>query len=101
MIKLLSTATALLIALVPAIASAESSEPTTFTYDGQTYQYTTEMVGTKKVLRGMVVNTRESFELRVSDKWVSGNFNGDPVVFSLKSVRPRKGIVVIEQIASR
>ncbi len=88
-------------ALVPAIAGAEPSEPVSFRYAGETYIYTVEQVGDKRVLRGTVGVRREPFVLNVGKRWVNGTSNGSEVSFSLKSVKPVSGIVTVDQLAER
>ncbi len=101
MTKIFKTIAAITTAFIPVIAHAETSEPHSFAYRGETYTYTTEQVGDKKVLRGQVIDTRAPFELRVGDKWVEGTVNGNPVSFPLKSVQRLRGIVTVERVAVR
>jgi hypothetical protein len=101
MTKLISAIAALTLAIVPAAAQAEESAPVSFEYAGQTYTYTTEYVGKTRVLRGEVGPRKERFTLRVGKHWVDGTMNGDAVSFPLSTVRPLKGVVVVEQLAVR
>jgi hypothetical protein len=101
MTKLNTTLAACALALAPAVAHGETTAPTTFEYAGQAYTYTTEQVGEKQVLRGHTGPSREPFVLTVGKRWVEGTVNGNPVSFSLKSVKHLKGIVVVEQMAVR
>jgi len=101
MFNIHTTIAAVALTLVPAIASAEPSEPTTFRHNGQTYTYTSEQVGDMKVLRGHVGADKTPFELNVGKRSIAGSFNGSPVAFSLKSVRRIQGIVVMDQVAAR
>jgi hypothetical protein len=101
MIKLHSIIATVVLALVPVFASAETSEPITFSYAGEIYTYTVEQIGEKKVLRGDIGARHEPFVLNVGKSWVSGMVNGNEVSFSRSSVKHRKGIVTVEQLASR
>jgi hypothetical protein len=101
MSKVLATIAAATLVLVPAIAYAEPSEPVSFRHDGETYTYTAEQVGAKKVLRGKVGTSNAPFELTIDSRRVEGTVNGSPVSFSLKSVRRVRGIVIMDQVAAR
>jgi hypothetical protein len=96
--KFFSTIAAIATVFMPVAVHAEASEPRSFTFRGETYTYTTEQVGSKKVLRGRVVTTGAPFELRVGARQVEGTVNGNPVSFPLKAVARLRGI---EEVAVR
>jgi hypothetical protein len=101
MSKVLANIAAVALVLIPAIAHADASEPVSFRHEGQTYTYTAEQVGNKKVLRGHMGPSNEPFVLNVANRWVTGTVNGSPVSFSLKSVKRVRGIVIMDQMAVR
>lgn len=83
------TAAALLLA-APAVATAAEAEGETgsFTYQGVKYNYTAEQQGDVKVLKGSAYAGKVPFELRVTKRAVTGRFNGRPVSFDVKDVKP-------------
>ncbi|MFM2370401.1 MAG: hypothetical protein RIS85_123 [Pseudomonadota bacterium] len=81
------TAAALLLA-APAVASAAEAENGSFTYQGVKYDYTAEQQGDVKVLKGSAYAGKVPFELRVTKRAVTGRFNGRPVSFDVKDVKP-------------
>lgn len=81
------TAAALLLA-APAAASAAEAEVGSFTYQGVKYDYTAEQQGEVKVLKGSAYAGKVPFELRVNKRTVTGRFNGRPVSFEVKDVKP-------------
>ncbi len=87
--------------LVPTIASAGSSAPATFTHDGVVYTYTVEQQSNHRVLRGHSGASRTPFVLTLGKSWVDGTVGDSAVSFSLKSVKPVRGIVRVEQMAAR
>ncbi len=99
--KSIANIAAITLAIIPAIANAEPSEPVSFRHSGQLYTYTTEQVGETRVLRGEAGAGRDPFVLTVGKSWVSGTVNGSPVSFSLKSVKRIRGIVTVDQLAAR
>lgn len=74
--------------LVAAPAVASEAEAGSFTYKGVTYDYTAEQRGEVKVLKGSAHAGKVPFELRVSKRSVTGRFNGRPVSFDMKDVKP-------------
>jgi hypothetical protein len=101
MTKVFVNIAAVALAVVPAIAHAETSAPASFTHEGVLYTYTVEQTGANKVLRGHAGTSREPFVLNVGKSWVDGTVAGSPVAFSLKSVKHVQGIVQVEQMAAR
>jgi len=81
------TAAALLLA-APAVASAAESETGSFTHQGVKYDYTAEQQGEVKVLKGSAYAGKVPFELRVTKRTVTGRFNGRPVAFDVKDIKP-------------
>jgi hypothetical protein len=96
-----STIATAALALVPAIANAQPTEPVTLKYKGSTYVYTVEQVGSSRVLRGALESGRAPFRLVVGKRRVRGMVNGSEVSFLLSSIKPVKGIVVVERLAAR
>jgi hypothetical protein len=101
MTNLRSTLAALTLAFIPSIACAEASEPVTFTYRGEPYTYTVEQGQSFKILRGKAGKSAEPFEFKVGKRRVDGTIGGRDVSFMLSSVKKVKGIVTVEQMASR
>ena len=79
LIKLLPVALA-----ATAISPAFASEPVTFERDGVSYTYTVEQVGNRRIIEGEAT-PGEPFRLVVSGNWVTGEANGIPVSFRVKS----------------
>lgn len=75
-------AVALLASITTAPAMAE-----TFTRDGITYDYTTTTVGEATIISGKVVNSGESFKLKVKGARVSGQMGARSVSFRTDSVQ--------------
>ncbi|MFN4134130.1 MAG: hypothetical protein ACK4G2_00645 [Novosphingobium sp.] len=71
---------------VPALAA--EPEAGSFTYQGVKYEYTAEQIGDVKVLKGTANGGKQPFELRVTKRAVTGRFNGRPVSFDVKDVKP-------------
>lgn len=59
----------------------------TFTRDGITYDYTTKAFGEATIISGTVVNTGESFRLKVRGARVSGEMGRRQVSFPLADVQ--------------
>ncbi|OYW49742.1 MAG: hypothetical protein B7Y36_01815 [Novosphingobium sp. 28-62-57] len=86
---MIKTAIALAAAvLVSAPAIAAEGETGSFTYQGVKYDYTAEQQGEVKVLKGSAYAGKVPFELRVTKRTVTGRFNGRPVTFDVKDVKP-------------
>lgn len=75
-------------ALVSVPAIAAEPEAGSFTYQGVKYDYTAEQQGEVKVLKGSAYAGKVPFELRVTKRTVTGRFNGRPVTFDVKDVKP-------------
>lgn len=101
MIKFAIATAAIALAALPTYAAAKDLETRSFRFRGELYTFTVEQNGNQRVLRGDRGNGREPFVLTVGERWVNGTVNGQPVSFSLRSVRPSKGIVVIDSLARR
>ena len=71
----------------PAVASAETSAPTTFTHQGVQYSYTTEVTANERIVRGTAYAGTVPFELHVKKKVVDGTFDNRPVAFTLSEVK--------------
>jgi hypothetical protein len=99
--KFFSIASTATLLLSPALANAEPVAPITISHDGHTYTYTVEHKGASRVIRGTEVATGEPFTLYVGKVWVGGTANGQSVSFPLSSIKPLKGIVTVEKLASR
>ena len=86
-LKLVSVLTALGISLAPVHAQPLNS----FQHDGNTYKYSTVTEGDTIRLTGVVVETREDFDLRVHKSgFVEGAFGDRPVTFRVsKRVQDR------------
>jgi hypothetical protein len=82
------TAAALLLAAPAAVANAAEPDAGSFTYQGVKYDYTAEQQGDVKVLKGSAYAGKVPFELRVNKRTVTGRFNGRPVSFDVKDVKP-------------
>ena len=75
-------AAALLIA-APVVATAKDADSANqFSHQGVTYQYTTEVTGSERIIRGSAFAGKVPFELHVKGKVVSGTFNHQPVEFT-------------------
>jgi len=80
MIKFIVPALSLLIVATPALA--DDRVPTTFTRDGETYQYTVKEEKNATYITGIVTSTGEHFSLKVAKGEVVGDFSGNPVSFT-------------------
>lgn len=87
MFKFFATAAVAFLA-APIVANAAEAEAGSFTYQGVKYDYTAEQQGEVKVLKGSAYAGKVPFELRVSKRTVTGRFNGHPVAFDVKDVKP-------------
>lgn len=67
--------------------AAHAAEDTSFTHDGVTYSYTTEVKGNEKIVRGTAYAGNVPFELHIRKKTVTGTFNNRPVDFSVSEVK--------------
>jgi hypothetical protein len=74
-------ATAFVLA-APNVASASETAANQFSHEGVTYQYTTEVVGGERVIRGSAFAGKVPFELHVHKNIVTGTFNHQPVEFT-------------------
>jgi hypothetical protein len=99
----LSILAAAALALAPSLAGAEATsaeKPATKTieYKGERYSYTVKEKDGVRVLEGMMEKGWRPFKLTVGKYYVDGIVDGNPVRFSLKSVKSQTGIV---EVASR
>ena len=88
MFKISIAAAALATTLVAVPAFAAEPEVGSFTYEGVKYDYTAEQKGDVKVLKGSAYAGKVPFELRVTKRAVTGRFNGRPIAFDVKEVKP-------------
>lgn len=80
-------AAALLIA-APGVASAkDASAANQFSHQGVSYEYTTEVTGGERVIRGTAFAGKVPFELHVRGNLVSGTFDHQAVAFSQAEAR--------------
>lgn len=75
------------VALLPTVAFADEAPKQSFTYQGVTYTYTSEIQNGVKVLKGSAYNGKVPFELKVTKNGVSGTFNRAPVDFDMHEVQ--------------
>jgi hypothetical protein len=80
--KTFSIAAAAFVLAAPAVAFASEAAPAQFSHEGVTYQYTTEVTGSERVIRGTAFAGKVPFELHVKGKFVSGTFNHQAVEFT-------------------
>jgi hypothetical protein len=80
--KTFSMSAAALVLAAPVVASASETAANQFSHDGVTYQYTTEVVGGDRVIRGSAFAGKVPFELHVRKHVVTGTFNYQPVEFT-------------------
>jgi len=86
MIKTVLAAAAAVLIATPVFAA--EPENGSFTYQGVKYDYTAEQQGEVKVLKGSAYAGKVPFELKVTKRSVTGRFNGRPVSFDVKDVKP-------------
>lgn len=76
-------AAAALLFAAPVVATAKDADAANkFSHQGVTYQYTTEVNASERVIRGTAFSGQVPFELHVKGKFVSGTFNHQPVEFT-------------------
>ena len=80
------TAAALLLA-APAVALAGEPAANRFSHEGVSYQYTTEVTGGERIIRGTAFAGKVPFELHVRKNIVTGTFNHQPVEFTQGEAR--------------
>lgn len=80
-LKSFQIAAAAALIAAPALVHAEEAGAK-FTHEGVTYQYTTQVAGGERVIRGAAFNGKVPFELHVRGRFVTGSFNHQPVEFS-------------------
>ena len=78
-------------AMIPLTARAET---TSFERDGVSYNYTTEVVNGRTVIKGKD-NAGKSFRLVVGESRVRGNYNGTAINMSLSEVKPSLAAVAM------
>lgn len=67
------------------MAHAADVRPSTFENEGQRYEYYSKLKGDSIRIDGVVVDSREKFSLLVKPSgWVTGNFGGRPVSYTVK-----------------
>jgi len=87
-------ATVALLVATPVVASAKDADAANqFSHHGVTYQYTTEVTGSERVIRGSAYAGKVPFELHVKGNLVSGTFNHQSVEFT-QSEAKSMGILV-------
>ena len=87
-------AAAALLLAAPVVATAKDADAANqFSHQGVTYQYTTEVTGAERVIRGTAYAGKVPFELHVKGKVVSGTFNNQSVEFTQAEARSM-GILV-------
>ncbi len=79
----------------PGIALADAAEPISFVHNGVDYSYTIAQDGKVRVLTGASHHGAVPFQLRISEKRVSGTYNGQPIEFALRDVQRQQGIVIV------
>ena len=98
---MLKTISMLIAAPVALAAIATPALAETVTHDGITYVYSVEQRGKMRLITGEDVTNRRAFTLKVSDKWVDGVVDGNPVSFSARDVVRLKPSVLTGEIAAR
>lgn len=78
----------LALAALPAALHAAEPEPVTFEHAGDRYVYTVKMVGNDKIIDGTETRSGKRFNLRVSNKRVTGTVGDSQVRFSRSAVVP-------------
>ncbi|MBA4781108.1 MAG: hypothetical protein MK060_05275 [Blastomonas sp.] len=86
--KLSLTALPLTLLAMPAAAQTAQPEQVTFEHDGSRYVYTVKMVGDTKIIDGTETRSGKRFNLRVSDKRITGTVGDSPVSFRRSDVTP-------------
>ena len=86
--KLSLVALPLTLLAMPAAAQTAQPEQVTFEHDGSRYVYTVKMVGDTKIIDGTETRSGKRFNLRVSDKRVTGTVGDSEVRFKRSDVTP-------------
>ena len=86
--KLSLVALPLTLLAMPAAAQTAQPEQVTFEHDGSRYVYTVKMVGDTKIIDGTETRSGKRFNLRVSDKRVTGTVGDNEVRFKRSDVTP-------------
>ena len=86
--KLSLVALQLTLLAMPAAAQTAHPEQVTFEHDGSRYVYTVKMVGDTKIIDGTETRSGKRFNLRVSDKRVTGTVGDSEVRFKRSDVTP-------------
>ncbi len=73
---------------LPAFAQTAEPEKVTFEHDGSRYVYTVKMVGDTKIIDGTETRSGKRFNLRVSDKRITGIVGDSQVRFNRSDVMP-------------
>lgn len=80
-LKTFQIAAAAALIAAPALAHADEAG-TSFTHEGVTYQYTTQVANGERVIRGSAFGGKAPFELHVRGRYVTGTFNHQAVEFT-------------------
>lgn len=86
--KLSLVALPLTLLAMPAAAQTAQPEQVAFEHDGSRYVYTVKMVGDTKIIDGTETRSGKRFNLRVSDKRVTGTVGDSEVRFKRSDVTP-------------
>lgn len=86
--KLSLAALPLTLLAMPAAAQTAQPEQVTFEHDGSRYVYTVKMVGDTKITDGTETRSGKRFNLRVSDKRITGTVGDSSVSFRRSDVTP-------------
>ncbi|MFM9937448.1 MAG: hypothetical protein ACKVOL_14780 [Novosphingobium sp.] len=78
---------ALLIGEPVAASAKDAGADHQFSHQGVIYEYTTEVTGSERVIRGTAFSGKVPFELHVKGNLVSGNFDHQSVAFSQAKAR--------------
>lgn len=86
--KLSLLALPLTLLTVPAAAQTGEPERVTFEHDGSRYVYTVKKVGDTRIIDGTETRSGKRFNLRVSEKRVTGTVGDSEVRFKRSDVTP-------------
>ena len=86
--KLSLLALPLALVALPAAAQTTAPEQLTFEHGGDRYVYTVKMVGDTRIIDGTETRSGKRFNLRVSDKRVTGTVGDSEVRFKRSDVTP-------------
>ena len=86
--KLSLLALPLALLVQPAAAHAAEPEQVTFEHDGDRYVYTVKKVGDLRIIDGTETRSGKRFNLRVSEKRVTGTVGDSQIRFKRSDVTP-------------